>query len=109
MVTIRDHINKTIVAGSEIRLPKLIAIKAPQVIIDRQREIISLAKENKIVINGDQEALDLTFKSYEILTGRDGKEWVKFLTEENITVNYFPNARYSRFIKIEEKKNTKSK
>ena len=61
-----------------------------------------MARNGKIKFTGNKEALDLTFKSIERKVGRGGKSWLRIETEEGKTLNYFPVARYGRYIKFED-------
>ena len=100
MKTIRQHLNEKIAEGSKIRYEKLKEIKAPYVMIENQTKITNMAENGEIVFSGDQEALELTYKSSTKFKGRGGKPWYQFETEEGRLVNYFPAARFGRFIKF---------
>ena len=95
---IREYILEKELIGYNYRLDKLIEIGAPQVIIDRQRELVGELENGVLSVSGDKEVLEFEFNKSEKKTGRGGKVYIQF-TCDNCLVNYFPTAKYGRYIK----------
>lgn len=95
---IREYILEKELVGYKYRLDKLIEIGAPQVIIDRQRELVGELENGVISVSGDKEVLEFEFNKSEKKTGRGGKVYIQFICD-NCLVNYFPTAKYGRYIK----------
>ena len=91
---ILDWICEKELAGYEYRLLKLESMGAPQVMIDRQKELCEELRNRTIKVGGDSDLLNNEVESFEVKTGREGKQYVEF----NNSIKYFPQAKYGRFI-----------
>lgn len=76
------------------RFKKLIEIGAPKIMMDNISEQIKEMENGEIKIGGDLELLDYEFNDYEVKKGRGGKVYIEF----DNSINYFPNAKYGRYI-----------
>lgn len=94
-MTIFEYILDCELKSAEERLEKLKEFDAPTVIINGQESAIENLKAGKITISGDTDVLSDIYESREIKKGRGGKIYITI----NGNVNYFPNARYGRYIK----------
>ena len=86
------------IKATEKRLNRLIEIGAPDIIIENTKKNIEQFKLGIIKINDKQHLLSKTFEKLEVKTGRGGVEYIQF----NGNINYFPNGKYGKFIKIAE-------
>ena len=89
-----DFILRNEYRQSQERLEKLIQMKAPEVMIQRQQELVDELAAGKIKIGGDQDLLQCTFETFESKKGNGGKLYIQF----DNGIKYFPNAKYGRFI-----------
>ena len=95
---IKEFILQAEIKNYSFRLDKLIEYRAPVVMIEGQRKLVEELKKGKLNIKGDIEVLGKEFLSYEKKTGRGGKFYIQFNCNDG-KVNYFPAARYGRYIK----------
>lgn len=95
MATVRDFILEGAIKGTKYRLDKLIELNAPKVMIEGVSGLLDELVSGKIKISGDTYLLDKEFENYVIKKGNGGKEY--YIINGNI--NYFPYARYGRYIK----------
>ncbi len=101
-----EFLRKKILENNKERLDKLVAIQAPGVMIEGiKKEITDLEAGKEVKIKGDTEYLEYAFISETWKTGRGGKKYVEFTLTNGEKVNYFPNAKYGRYIKKENKEN----
>ena len=96
MKTIRTYICECEAKMQKERLEKLIEMSAPEIMITRTKEIIVELETENIKVGGDKELLDVEFINREVKKGRGGKTYISL---NNGTINYFPNAQYGRYIK----------
>ena len=94
MATIKEHIIQAELKGLRERVNKLIQAEAPDIIIESIEREIQKLEQGILKIGGDKSLLDREFISCEIKTGNGGKKYVQF----NNNINYFPNAKYGRYI-----------
>lgn len=94
-MTIREWICEREARLYEERLEKLIEIQAPQIMITGQQALVAELRAGILQVGGAKEKLETEVQSAEIKSGRGGKTYYVF----NGTINYFPTARYGRFIK----------
>jgi len=96
-MTIRENICKNEVRMMKERLDRLTELGAPRIIIleTLPKQIAELEAGNLTGIGGDLELLDVEVESIENRTGRGGKLYIVY----NGSINYFPAARYGRYIK----------
>lgn len=101
---IKNYLFKKIAESNRKRAKRFIEIGAPKIVIENLlQEAEKLETGGSVKIDGDKEALDLEFVSEEFLTGRGGKKYIQFMIGNGQKVNYFPNARYGRYIKFDTK------
>lgn len=98
-MTIKDVIIKTELTALKERLEKMKEMDAPDIIIDSLLTEINNLESGSLKIGGDKSLLNTEFVSSEIKTGSGGKRYVHF----NNGINYFPQARYGRYIAKGEK------
>lgn len=98
MNTIRNFISKNELQSADDRLQKLIEIGAPKVMIDAQRKLVD--NWDGIKANGDDFLLDIPYQSHEVKKGNGGKIYVIF----NGYIQYFPTAKFGRFVSKKEGK-----
>ena len=96
-MTIKEFICEKESLAFEDRLVKLVNMNAPQCIIDSQRKAVEDLKNGILKVGGDVESLSTEVKSVEQRKGRGGKIYVCF----NGSINYFPQAKYGRFISVQ--------
>lgn len=94
MATIKEHIIQAELKGLRERVNKLIQAEAPDIMIDMTKEEIKNLEQGILKIGGDKSLLDREFISCENKVGNSGKRYVQF----NNNINYFPNAKYGRYI-----------
>lgn len=94
-MTIREKILEVEIANSTKRLEALEDMGMPTIVIDSMRSSIESMKSGDLKISGDTEVLEDEYISGETKKGRGGKMYVCI----NGSVNYFPNAKYGRYIK----------
>jgi len=101
---INEFLKEKILENLKKRLNKLVAIPAPEIIIEAlKKEIKNIEAGKEIKISGDTKYLTHNFISDEIKIGQGGKKYTQFILENGEKVNYFPNAKYGRYIKKEKK------
>lgn len=94
-MTIRESICKNEARMMKERLEKLTKLGAPKIILENLPKAIAELEAGVLTgVGGDKCLLDVEVKSVESRTGRGGKFYVVY----NGNINYFPNARYGRFI-----------
>lgn len=94
-MTIKDFILHGTLSAAQERLEKLTEISAPQIIIDKQNELVKSLQEGKLQISGETNLLNEQFSEAEKKIGRGGKTYYII----NGSINFFPAARYGMFIK----------
>ena len=101
-MTLREYINRCERQNIEYRLSKLKELGAPKVIIDGLGHDLELTKTNDLEISGDQDLLDkLEYQAHYVEKWRDGEGYLVIKTKDCI-VNYFPRAKYGRFISLSQ-------
>ena len=93
---IRDKIIESMLEIVTERCEKIIEIRGPAIIIENLKKEIENLKNGILKVKDKENLLDLEFNDIEWKKGRDG---VPYVTFNNGTINYFPNARYGAFIK----------
>ena len=93
---IRDKIIESMLEIVTERCEKIIEIGGPAIIIENLKKEIENLKNGILKVKDKENLLDLEFNDIEWKKGRDG---VPYVTFNNGTINYFPNARYGAFIK----------
>jgi len=93
-MTIREWICKNEARMTAERADKLEALKAPQIMIEATRKMAEALKAGILKCGGDAELLDIEMESFEVRKGRGGKAYISL----NGNINYFPEAKYGRFI-----------
>lgn len=94
-MTIKEFIIEKELPMNKERLEKLIEMGAPEIIIKSLFEQIKGMENGELKIGGDLELLDYEFKDYEVKKRKSGKIYIVF----DKSINYFPNAKYGRYIK----------
>lgn len=92
--TILDYICRNELKAINFRIAKLEEAEAPQIMIDCCKAEAKKLEEKNLKISGDIELLNVEIESIEQKKGRGGKVYLTI----NNTINYFPNARYGRYI-----------
>lgn len=98
-MTIKEYLLNCEISSKKDRIEKLEQIGAPKVIIDGEKKMLEEMESGKFNVSGDIEALSEEMKSREVKKGRGGKLYVSF---NGGKVNYFPAAKYGRYIKYAE-------
>lgn len=78
------------------RAESLAKIGAPAVMIDGCKREAERLTAGELEISGDASLLDEVVESFEVRKGKGGKPYVSF----NGTINYFPVAKYGRYITV---------
>jgi hypothetical protein len=91
---IGEYIISKELKGAEDRKNKFEEIGAPQIMIDGQSKMIEDLKNGKIKISGELNLLEVEYTSSEVKKGKGGKIYITF----NNSINYFPNAKYGKYI-----------
>lgn len=94
-MTVKEYLIYCELKGAEDRLSKLQDMNAPVVMIEGQKKIVADLQNGKFVVSGDIHLLEEDYSGHEMRKGRGGKVYVVI----NGHINYFPNARYGRYIK----------
>lgn len=68
---------------------------SPQIVKDMLNNKLSEYESGNIKIGGCKSLLDTTYENHEVKKGRGGKPYISF---NNGTINYFPQARYGKCI-----------
>lgn len=77
------------------RADKLESIGAPKIMIEGTRKMAEALNAGILKCGGDTELLDIEMESFEVRKGKGGKPYINL----NHSINYFPEAKYGRFIK----------
>ena len=93
-MTIKDKIIEAELKGIRERLNNLIRIEAPDIMVESIEKEIERLEQGTLKIGGDKSLLDQEYTSCECKVGNGGKNYVQF----NNNINYFPNAKYGRYI-----------
>ena len=93
-MTVKELILEKEIKLAKERLAGLKKMDAPMVMIDSLTKQIKEMKAGEIKIGGNQELLDYEFTEYRVQLGRGGKYYISF----DGIINYFPTARYGRYI-----------
>ena len=93
-MTIREFICKHEAEGAQEHLDRLIELGAPQIILDGWKKAVAALKDGKVECGGDSGLLNVEVVDFIKRKGNGGKPWVQF----NGFINYFPQAKYGRFI-----------
>ena len=93
-MTIKDVIIKAELRALKERVEKLQELEAPDVMITSTEQEIDRLESGNLKIGGNVKLLEVEFVSSENKVGRGGKGYVQF----NGSINYFPNAKYGRYI-----------
>ena len=94
-MTIKEFIIDREMVVYEGRLENLIELGAPDIMIESQRKMVDALKRGDFKVGGDSYWLDYEFSEWKTYKGRGGKMYVQF----DGKVNYFPTAKYGRYIK----------
>ncbi len=97
-MTIGEIIIRNELAAAKARLSKLEALGAPAVTLEAIRREVAQLEAGELKIGGDRALLELEAEGAEVKTGRGGKKYIRFANG----VQYFPQARYGRFISREK-------
>ena len=105
METVAEHLVSVLENGFATRLEKLKEMKAPEILITRVEDDLTfiLSHDVKTVIKEfvdckEPELFDAIFVSSETKIGNGGKPYSIYQTSVG-ELNYFPNARFGRFLK----------
>jgi hypothetical protein len=100
---LNEFLREKILIGTKKRLASLVVISAPQVMLKGiKNQIRDLESGKDFKVKGDIKYLEYDFVSETWKTGRGGKKYVEFTLkngDKEEKVNYFPNAKYGRYIK----------
>lgn len=91
---IKEKIIEMEIATATDRLNKLNAMEAPAIITKALEQTLTELKSGIIKISGDADLLNLEFEKWESRKGNGGKVYLQI----NENINYFPNAKYGKFI-----------
>lgn len=94
-MTIREELLRVSIDATIKRKQQLESIGAPEIVIESCQHQIDAMKSGEFEISGDIDVLDEEFLSAEVKKGRGGK--IYYVINGNI--NYFPNAKYKRYIR----------
>lgn len=94
-MTIREELLRVSIEATIKRKQQLESIGAPKIVIESCQHQIDTMKSGDFEIGGDTNVLDEEFLSAEAKKGRGGK--IYYVINGNI--NYFPNAKYGRYIR----------
>ena len=78
------------------RAMSLEKIGAPKVMIDGCKREAERLSAGELEISGDTSLLDVAVESFEVRKGKGGKPYINF----NSSINYFPVAKYGRYITV---------
>ena len=92
-MTVREFLINSEKKNAEARLPKLIEIGAPEIIIENLKKKIE-NPEADFKCGGQKELLEVEYSAHEVLTGKNGKPHYLI----NGYIVYYPYAKYGRFI-----------
>lgn len=91
-MTVKEHIIKSTKLALKDRIYKLEDMQAPSVVIDAEKR--NLENIENIKISGELELLEEEFETVEQRKGRGGVVYYRY----NGNINYFPKAKYGRYI-----------
>lgn len=91
---IKDYIVEKELAHTKERLDKLTEIGAPSVVLKGISEEIERLESGVLNVGGNKDLLDEDFSEREVKKCNGGKVYIQF----DGRINYFPNAKYGRFI-----------
>jgi hypothetical protein len=94
-MTIREELLRASIEATIKRMHKLELVGAPEIVIESCQHQIDAMKSGEFEIGGDTDVLDEEFLSAEEKKGRGGKRYYVI----NGNINYFPNAKYGRYIR----------
>lgn len=97
-MTIKEFIIKCEAKSLTERAEKLEAMSAPKIMIEGCMKAVADLEAGILPVSGASELLDIEYVQHEQRKGRGGKVYVTF----NGTINYFPQAKYGRFITTKE-------
>ena len=95
---VKDAIKERLIRGYLKRYKKLQEIKAPEVVIENQREMIKDAERGELHIKGLENYQDRIIMDEERVKGRGGKVHYKFTLDDGEIVGLF-SGQYNRFMK----------
>lgn len=90
-MTLKEKITEIEIATMTVRLENLTAMNAPKIMLETISKEIA---KNDIKVGGDTELLAEIFQTVEVKKGNGGKQYLIF----NGNIQYFPQARFGRFI-----------
>ena len=99
-MTIKEHIVEKEIEFKKERIEKLEKIGSPAIILKLEKEQLVDLQKGNIKIAGDVKALDEIMADVVVKKGRGG---VPYACYNGGKVNYFPNAKYGRFIKYADR------
>ena len=91
---IEEYIINATIESVEARRDKLVAMQAPEILIKSIDEELDRLRDGKLKCGGDVELLQAEFVSVEQKKGKGGIPYFTF----NGDINYFPKAKYGRFV-----------
>ncbi|QQO97308.1 hypothetical protein M1M30_gp027 [Maribacter phage Colly_1] len=94
MKTIKARILELTLESCSAHLKRLKEINAPEILIEGSTLYLAELERGEIEIAGSVELLEQEYVSHEKLKGNGGKSYVCF----NGTVNYFPKAKFGKYI-----------
>ena len=98
---LKEYLLEKMKLGKENRIKRLKEINAPEIIIEnekKQYENILKGNINLLINKWNDNDFDVEFIKEERKTGNGGKVYFQFTTKDNKIINFFPNAKYGRFI-----------
>lgn len=98
-MTIKEYIIENTISWMKERKCKLVEFGAPSVLISAINTELDKLQSGELTCSGEKELLDEEFISDEVRKGRGGIPYHVF----NGNINYFPKAKYGRFIAKGEK------
>ena len=93
-MTIKDFIIENTQLALVDRWKGLKNMDAPSVMIQSCEEELTRLSNHELRCGGEVKLLNEEYLSHKVKTGRGGVEYIVF----NGSINYFPRARYGRFI-----------
>ncbi|MBQ4447448.1 MAG: hypothetical protein II897_04055 [Clostridia bacterium] len=93
-MTIREWLIENEARIQSERLSKLVEIGAPAVMLNAQRKLVEELDNGIVEVGGETALLETEIETYEWKTGKGGKPYAHI----NGSVNFFPRAKYGRYI-----------
>jgi hypothetical protein len=93
-MTIKEFLMNQELEERRARIEQFKELGAPQVIIERLGEKLSKLESGKFKVGGQKELLDEEYKTHQECKGIGGREYLHI----NGHINYFPRAKYDRYI-----------